>query len=134
MAGAALLLAGTAPVANAQAGAEPRRVVVGLEVVGGSGVLFDGYVLTAGRQITTPSGGTHVCDGTNNDANPHASGTPTTALDDASDRAGFTWDGEWYEEFGDFLITRIGGDRQSDSVFWQISVNGEQIGVGAVRA
>ena len=45
--------------------------------------LFKGLVLTAGHTVTTASGGTHVCNGTNGGAYPSPVATPTAALDTA---------------------------------------------------
>lgn len=68
-------------------------VKVKLTVQGPDGVLFKGKIKTKGHDVTTVTGGTHKCDGTNGGANPSAVPTPTAALDDAAKKKHFTWDG-----------------------------------------
>ncbi|KAF9449444.1 hypothetical protein P691DRAFT_774677 [Macrolepiota fuliginosa MF-IS2] len=91
--------------------------------------IFNGIILTKGRDVTTTSGGTRECDGTNNGAHKKAGATPTSALADAAHRAKFTFDGEWFDEFDDFLITEIGGV----SCNWLIRRNGVIIDVGGCQ-
>src|SRR5436309_4897059 len=79
---------------------------VDLRVEGSSQTLFEGGVTTDGRNVTTASGGTHKCDGTNGAANPTAGPTMTTALDDGAKAAGFTWDGTYDSGYDDFFINR----------------------------
>ena len=57
---------------------------VNLRIEGPTYTIFEGPVLTSGHNVTTPSGGTHHCDGTNGNANPFPGPTCTSALDDAS--------------------------------------------------
>lgn len=129
-----LFLALAVPVAQAApAEAKPRPVPVHISIVGGEDVVFSGLVRTRPQEITTPSGGTHTCDGTNAGANPHPGGTPTTALNDASVKGGFAWDGLWFEEFEDFLVTEIAGEAQTEEEFWHVAVNGESLQVGGCQ-
>ena len=98
-------------------------VTVYLRVEGASQTLFEGPVTTYGRQITSPSGGTHLCDGTNNGANPAPGGTPTTALVDALYTVGTSWDGTFDPEFDDYSITSIGPDAETATEFWGVLDN-----------
>jgi len=55
--------------------------------------IFEAPIYSSPRTITTVSGGTHPCLGTNGGANPIAGNTPTAAVDVASKLAKFTYDG-----------------------------------------
>jgi hypothetical protein len=102
-------------------------VTVNLRVEGTNGTVFEGPVTTDGKTVTAPSGGSHKCDGTNGGTTNTAGGTPTTALDDASKAAGFTWDGTYSTSFDDFLIDQIGSDGAVGAPFtgsfWNLIVN-----------
>ena len=67
--------------------------LVTLRVEGLTKTIFEGPIITEGRNVTTVSGGNHHCDGTNNNENPTKGPTCTSALDDASNLAHFTFDG-----------------------------------------
>lgn len=110
-----------------------HATVVVLRVEGATSTIFEAPVLTTGHDITTESGGTHHCDGTNNGANPTPGPTATSALDDGSHIGGFTWDGTYWAEFDDFFITRIAGDAQTTTQFWGILLNGELTPVGGCQ-
>src|ERR1700751_541556 len=118
---AALVLG--ALVAASSAAAAP--VTVNLRIEGSGATLYEGPVTTDGRIVTTQAGGAHQCDGTqgtNSGGNPPG-GTPTTALADAADKTGFTFDGSYDSGFGAFLIERIGSDGQVGvfgSSFWSV--------------
>ena len=105
-----LACAGAAIALAAPAGAAAAPTAVNLRIEGTSGTFFDGPVTTDGKEITTASGGTHKCDGTNGGANPTPGPTPTTALDDASKTGAYTWDGRFFSSFDDFLVERIGSE------------------------
>ncbi|MDT0341109.1 DUF4430 domain-containing protein [Streptomyces litchfieldiae] len=126
---AALALAGG--TATPAAAADP--VTVSLTLTGPSGLIFDGEVTTTGHTVTPVSGGAHLCDGTNNGANPTAGATPTAALDDAADDNGFDWAGVWYSSFEDYLVTTIDGYSQDADHFYEISVNGTPTPVGGCQ-
>ncbi|KAF8910413.1 hypothetical protein CPB84DRAFT_1842445 [Gymnopilus junonius] len=83
--------------------------------------------------VTTPSGGNHHCDGTNNHANPRPGPTSTSALDDAAKRNGFSFDGTFDTTFDDFFITSIAGDTQTATEFWGILVNFQFTPVGGCQ-
>src|SRR3954466_14782798 len=93
---AALLLS-----ALAAAPAPAAPVAVNLRVEGASKTTFEGSVTTDGHSVTTASGGTHHCDGTNNGQPGGPGPTATAALDDASRLGGFTWDGTYFASFDD---------------------------------
>jgi len=78
-------------------------VLVNVRVEAGNDItVFEGNVVTYGREVTADTGGTHLCDGTNGNENPFPGPTCTSALDDASRSSHnpgpglprpFTWDG-----------------------------------------
>src|SRR5688500_17081923 len=83
----ALLSLAAAPAALA------APVGVTVRVEGGSKTILEVPVTSDGHQLTTASGGTHECDGTNGGAYPSPGPTPTAALDDATRANSLTWDG-----------------------------------------
>lgn len=131
-----LSLAGALTLALAlPAAASAAPTAVNVRIEGISSTIFDGPVTTDGKTITTASGGTHVCDGTNGGTLPSAGPTPTTALDDASVKGGFTWDGAWYDAFSDFTADRIGPDSSNNITFqyWGLFINEEYAEVGGCQ-
>ncbi|TDL28705.1 hypothetical protein BD410DRAFT_239413 [Rickenella mellea] len=107
--------------------------IVNLRVEGLDKTTFEGPIFTRGHNVTTASGGDHHCDGTNNGENPKPGPTCTSALDDASRRHGFTFDGTFFAEFDDFFITRIGPDTQTSTQFWGILLNFQFTPVGGCQ-
>lgn len=90
-----------------------------LRIEGGNeGTVFEDCVSSGPEQVTTPSGGTHECDGTNNNANPNPGATCTTQLLQAAEQYGFPFDGTYASQFQDFFITSIDSTSQTDSQFW----------------
>ncbi|GAA2251574.1 hypothetical protein GCM10010232_44550 [Streptomyces amakusaensis] len=133
---AALALALTfwAPAATAApATALATPVTVHLTVTGPTSTIYSSNITTTGHNVTTASGGTHICDGTNNGHNPTPGATPTAALDDAASAAGFTWDGVWYPSFDDYFVTTIAGSAGGSTAYWNISVNGVATPVGGCQ-
>ncbi|MEU4086505.1 DUF4430 domain-containing protein [Streptomyces aureus] len=129
-----LALASAPAVAQAQTKSGTNaRVQVSLTVQGPDGLLFKGKIRTHGHEVTTPTGGTHKCDGTNGAANPTAVPTPTAALDDAARKRHFTWDGTWYASFDDFSVDTIKNVSGGPSAYWNISVNGTPTPVGGCQ-
>ncbi len=123
-----VLLTLTAACAPATASATP--VTVNLRIEGSNATVFEGPVTTDAKVVTTPSGGSHECDGTNGSGHPpNTPGpTPTTALDDASHAAGFSWDGRYDSGFGDFFVEKIASDGvvgtfDPNGNFWDVLVN-----------
>ncbi|MDF4251886.1 DUF4430 domain-containing protein [Streptomyces sp. WMMB303] len=128
-----VMTAAPSALAAESAPALSAPVTVQLTVTGPSGTIFDGDISTTGHDVTTASGGTHTCDGTNNDANPSPVATPTAALDDAAGQEGFTWDGTWYASFDDYFVTTIAGSAGGADAYWNISVNGTSTPVGGCQ-
>jgi hypothetical protein len=128
-----LLLASLlALILPAAAAAAPTAVDVRIE--GRSSTIFSSPVTTDGKQVTTASGGTHICDGTNNGASPSPVATATSALDDAALEGGFTWDGTWSGPgYPDYFITRVAGEAETASEFWGVFVNGVLSGAGGCQ-
>ncbi|KXJ87258.1 hypothetical protein Micbo1qcDRAFT_167613 [Microdochium bolleyi] len=87
------------------------------------GTIFEGCVVTRPETVTTPSGGTHLCDGTNNGANPQPGGTTTGAIVAGTRINGFDFDGTYSSSFQDFFITRIGSTAQTSTQFWGVLAN-----------
>ncbi|KAF8808419.1 hypothetical protein BYT27DRAFT_7210823 [Phlegmacium glaucopus] len=104
--------------------------LVNLRIEGSEKTIFEGTVFTRGHNVTTVSGGTHHCDGTNNHANLHAGPTCTSALDDAAKVNGFTFDGRFFALFDDFLLSSIDGEATQ---FWGIILNFWFIPVGGCQ-
>lgn len=111
--------------------------LINLRIEGLATTIFEGTIRTTGHNVTTPSGGTHKCDGTNFGANPSPGATITSALDDASRRSRggnrFTWDATWFDSFEDFFITRVGQDTQTDTAFWGLLVDWQFTDVGGCQ-
>ncbi|MFG2972279.1 DUF4430 domain-containing protein [Streptomyces sp. NPDC048331] len=125
----------TAP-AVAEAAPKPNTnaaVKVNLTVQGPNGLLFKGKIKTKGHDVTTTTGGTHKCDGTNGGANPSKVPTPTAALDDAARLNYFAWDGTWYASFDDFSVDTIKDVSGGGSAYWSIAVNGTPTPVGGCQ-
>ncbi|WP_435598855.1 DUF4430 domain-containing protein [Streptomyces anulatus] len=109
----------------------PVRVTV--TVQGPDGLLFQKKIFTWGHDVTTATGGTHKCDGTNGSAHATKVPTPTAALDHAAKRNGFTWDGTWYASFDDFSVDTVKGVSSGGSAYWSIAVNGVPTPVGGCQ-
>ncbi|CAE6403827.1 unnamed protein product [Rhizoctonia solani] len=118
-------------------GLEERQAsgtLVNVRIEGPSVTIFEGMVKTNGRDVTTASGGTHHCDGTNNGQNPVPGPTCTSALADVAAFAGvFSWDGTWDSNFDDYFVTRIGGASQTSSQFWGLLLNWQFTPVGGCQ-
>jgi hypothetical protein len=118
---AALIVLAAAPTALA------APVNVNLRVEGSSETLFDGPLTTDGHDVTTVSGGTHKCDGTNGAKNPAAGPSMTAALDDGAKVAGFDFDGTYDSGFDDFFLSRIGPDTNTGAPtfepYWAFVLN-----------
>ncbi len=131
----ALAIAGLVVLATGSALAAP--VTVQLRVEGSAKTLFEGPVTTDGHTVDKGDG-PHPCDGTTRTTPPLPSGpgpTVTSALDDASRQAGFTWTGKWFPSFGDFLISQIGSDAPASgsSDYWGTVRNYQPTSVGGCQ-
>ncbi|MEJ7714209.1 MAG: fibronectin type III domain-containing protein [Thermoleophilaceae bacterium] len=131
-----LACAGAAIALAAPAHAAAAPTAVNLRIEGTAGTVFDGPVTTDGKQVTTASGGTHQCDGTNGGANPTPGPTPTTALDDGSKTGAYTWDGRYFSSFNDYLVERIGSEVNGgppDYPSWGVFLNGTATQAGGCQ-
>ena len=106
---------------------------VNLRVEGASKTTFEGRVTTDAHPVTTASGGTHKCDGTNGGVNPAPGPSATAALDDGARLGGFGWDGTYNTGFDDYLVSRIGPDSQTATQFWALLVNSDFSSVGGCQ-
>ena len=134
--------------------AADKPISVNLRIEGAEKTIFEGTIETCGHNVTTASGGTHKCDGTNNDANPTPGPTCTSALDNGAKKHGFTFDGyvsyflishggwlihgakcysTFSTDFDDFFITSIGGESQTAKEFWGILLNFQFTPVGGCQ-
>ncbi|KDN40928.1 hypothetical protein RSAG8_07796, partial [Rhizoctonia solani AG-8 WAC10335] len=105
-----------------------------LRIEGSTTTIFEGSVVTNGRDVKTASGGSHHCDGTNNGQNPAPGPTCTSALADVAALSGvITWDGTWDSNFDDFFVTRIAGSSQTSSQFWGLLLNWQYAPVGGCQ-
>ena len=80
-----------------------------LRIEGDTDTIFEGIIRNGPANVTTASGGTHLCDGTNGHANPIPGQTPTTTLLAAAGLCGFDFDEAFYTQYSDFFISRIAG-------------------------
>jgi hypothetical protein len=80
---------------------------------------------------------TRECDGVNalDPGNVEPGVTPTLASAEAMESIGETFDGQWYDGFGDYFITRWGPDEQSNALgaYWGILVNNVLTSVGGCQ-
>lgn len=121
------------PVATLES-RQNSKTEVYVRIEGATTTLFEGKVPTQGHDVTSASGGTHHCDGTNNGQNPVPGPTCTSALADVAALSGvFSWDGTWDSNFDDFFVTRIGGTSQTSSQFWGLLLNWQFTPVGGCQ-
>lgn len=108
-------------VAPAPAGA----ATVDVRVEGQSSTLFEGRIATTGRNVQSLSeretGAIRRCDGTNNGGGSTVVPTATASTADALAILGKGFDGDWYDQYQDYLISRL-GDERSDG--WRLFQNG----------
>src|SRR3954449_759986 len=112
----AALLASTAVAVPALA----APVAVNLRVEGRTATTLEASVTTDGHDVTTASGGTHHCDGTNGGVNPTPGPAATATLDDGAKLGHFSWDGTYNQGFDDYFVSRVGPDNQTSSQFWGV--------------
>jgi len=106
---------------------------VDLRIEGRNSTIFEGPVTTDGKTVRPSSGDNRRCDGTNGDAAGSPGPTPTTALDDGTALGDYTWDGQYFTSFNDYLISRVGPDASTDSEFWGQFVNSQPSQVGGCQ-
>jgi hypothetical protein len=132
--GALALLVGAAALAPAAAHAKP--VTVNVRVEGIRTTLFEGKVTTDAHPVDSGDGsGAHKCDGTNGGANPTPGPTLLGAFDTAVHRAGLTWQGDYFADFEDFGIDRVGPDSSDtkNNRYWGQVLNFKDTQVGGCQ-
>ncbi|KAG8787180.1 hypothetical protein FRC12_015843 [Ceratobasidium sp. 428] len=131
------VLAACARLSSASSVPEPDSLLgltlVNIRIEGATSTIYEGVVATKGHNVTTASGGTHHCDGTNLSANPTPGPTCTSALDDAAKLTHFAWDGTYSTTYDDYFVTKIGGSAQTDSQFWGVLLNWHFTSVGGCQ-
>jgi hypothetical protein len=116
------------------AGAAPTTVNVRIE--GATETLFEGPVAVEPRAVQASSDTVQrSCDGINalDPENTAPEPTPTAAAADAMTLAGETFDGQWYDGFNDYFITRFGPDAEKEGKSWGILVNNTFTSVGGCQ-
>jgi hypothetical protein len=132
--GALALLVAAAVLAPAAAHAKP--VTVGVRIEGIRTTLFEGKITTDAHPVDSGDGsGAHKCDGTNDGANPTAGPTLLGAFDTAVHRAGLTWQGDYFADFEDFGIDRVGPDSSDtkNNRYWGQVLNYKDTQVGGCQ-
>ena len=107
--------------------------LVNLRIEGLTNTIYEAPIFSGPRNITTASGGTHPCTGTNLNANPNPGNTPTDALDAASKLLNFPYDATYSTTFEDYFITSIDGTTQTSTQFWALLLNYEFTTVGGCQ-
>lgn len=110
-----------------------RSNIVKLRIEGLTNTIYEAPIYSGPRNITTASGGTHHCDGTNDGANPTAGNTCTDALDAASKLLKFPYDGTYSSSFDDYFITSISTSTQTATQFWGLLLNYQFTPVGGCQ-
>jgi hypothetical protein len=126
-----LLIIVVAPSAQAATG-------VNVRIEGKEETIFEKSIPVSIKKIQASSDTLERnCDGVNElDPENVAPGiTPTLASAEAMESIGETFDGQWYEGFGDYFITRWGPDEQDNaaSAWWGILVNQVFTSVGGCQ-
>lgn len=118
------------------AGASPTQVNVRIE--GRSETLFEGPILTEPHRVKAFSDAQwRLCNGINvNDPlNVEPAPVPTSASSDAMRIIGETFNGQWYNQYDDYFITRWGPETQDpgNGAYWGIVVNNVFTNVGGCQ-
>ena len=96
-----------------------EAATINVRVEGQSATLFEGPIATTGRNVQSLSerstGAIRRCDGTNNGGAFGPTGTAATA--DALSLLGKGFDGQWFEEYEDYLVSRLGDEVRSWRLF-----------------
>jgi hypothetical protein len=126
-----LLVVIVAPIAHA-------ATEVDVRIEGRDDTLFEGTIPVGIGPIEASSDTqTRECDGVNqlDPENVTPGVTPTLASAEAMESIGETFDGQWYEGFGDYFITRWGPDEQSNALgaYWGVLVNNVLTSVGGCQ-
>jgi len=131
------------------AAAYAAPITVNVRVEGSATTLYEGPVTTSAETIETPSsGGPHPCNYSSNGPSEGfadegaQSGTPTTALHDATLASGLSFDAKWFGsgpsngDPGDFFVTKVGTDENGGSPpfpSWGYAVNDTTASVGGCQ-
>ena len=134
---AALLVASLSSILMV-AVAEAASTEVYVRIEGKSETLFEGPVWTEGHDVRASSDTQQrSCDGVNvNDPENVMPGpTPTASSVDAMSIIGETFDGDWYNSYDDYFITRWGPDEQDakTGAYWGIVVDNVFTDVGGCQ-
>jgi hypothetical protein len=126
-----LLVVIVAPLAHA-------ATEVNVRIEGKEETLFEKTIPVAIHPIEASSDTQQrTCDGVNqlDPENVVPGVTPTLASAEAMESIGESFDGEWYDGFGDYFITRWGPDEQSNvlGAYWGILVNDVLTSVGGCQ-
>jgi hypothetical protein len=106
---------------------------VNLRIEGAESTVFESSIVSGPRNITTPSGGTHLCNGLNFKVNSQPGATCKSALDEVACRNNFTYDATWSNSSSDFFITRISSSSQTGTKYWGLLVNWKFANVGGCQ-
>jgi hypothetical protein len=122
-------------VAPAVAQAAPTQLDVRIE--GQGETFFEGPILTEGHDVASSTGNRedteeHTCNGTNNRANTTPGPTPTAAAADALGLIGETFGGKWYPGYDDYLVTRLGPEKEEAGA-WHVVVNNVFTAIGGCQ-
>jgi len=72
------------------------------------GTIFEDCIASGPHDVTTPSSGTHHCDGTNGGANSLPGTTIVDLIDTAAQQNGFCFDAYYNSNYDNFFIERVG--------------------------
>lgn len=105
-----------------------HAATIGVRIEGQSRTLFEGPVSTTGRNVQSLSeratGAIRRCDGTNNSGSTQIVPTGTAATADALSILGQGFDGDWYDEYEDYLISRLGDEAGNWRLFKGLAFSG----------
>jgi hypothetical protein len=126
-----LLVVIVAPLAHA-------ATEVNVRIEGKEETLFEKTIQVAIHPIEASSDTQQRnCDGVNelDPENTAPGATPTLASAEAMESIGESFDGQWYEGFGDYFITRWGPDAEDDTLgaWWGVLVNNVLTSVGGCQ-
>jgi hypothetical protein len=122
-------------VAPAVAQAAPTQLDMRIE--GQGETFFEGPILTEGHDVASATGTKedtepHTCNGTNAKQHTTPGPTPTAAAADALGLIGETFSGKWYAGYDDYLVTRLGPEKEEAGA-WHVVVNDVFTDVGGCQ-
>jgi hypothetical protein len=123
-----------AAVACVPAAAAPIHVNVRVE--GKHRTLFEGKVTTSVHKVDSHDGsGSHTCDGTNGGANDTPAPTLLSSFDTAMLQAHIAWRGEYFPDFEDFGIDKVGPDASDTKAgdYWGQALNYKDTELGGCQ-